>query len=143
MIDDIQNITDKGHSGTELVIRAVGTVYETIEEGAYVNLQVKYGLIRLVNTKADLCEQIKNVDLECPIEKGIIAITKSVDLPKEIPPVSGYVTISMSFKFVLTCFPKGKYTVNADVFTKDDKHITCLTAQVVFGRKDSLGLFDL
>lgn len=75
-------------SGTELVIKAVGTVYETIEEGAYVNLSVKYGLIRLINTKADLCEQIKNVDLECPIEKGIISITKSVDLPKEIPPVS-------------------------------------------------------
>jgi hypothetical protein len=77
------------YSGSELVIKAVGTVYETIEEGAYVNLSVKYGLIRLINTKADLCEQIKNVDLECPIEKGVISITKSVDLPKEIPPVSG------------------------------------------------------
>ncbi|KAB5572533.1 ML domain-containing protein, partial [Coniochaeta sp. 2T2.1] len=102
-------------AGTELVIKAVGTVYETIEEGAYVNLSVKYGLIRLINTQADLCEQIKNVDLECPIEKGVISIVKSVDLPKEIPP--------------------GKYTVNADVYTVDDKHITCLTAQVVFGRK--------
>lgn len=123
LIESVDLSPNPPEAGTELVIRAVGTVYETIEEGAYVNLQVKYGLIRLVNTKADLCEQIKNVDLECPIEKGIIAITKSVDLPKEIPP--------------------GKYTVNADVFTKDDKHITCLTAQVVFGRKDSLGLFDL
>jgi hypothetical protein len=74
-------------SGSSLIIQAVGTVFETIEEGAYVELQVKYGLIRLVNTRADLCEQIKNVDLECPIEKGLITITKSVDLPKEIPPV--------------------------------------------------------
>lgn len=78
------------HSGKELIIEAVGIVYEDIQDGAYINLQVKYGLIRLVNTKADLCEQIKNVDLECPIEKGIISITKSVDLPKEIPPVSLY-----------------------------------------------------
>ncbi|OIW32248.1 ML domain-containing protein [Coniochaeta ligniaria NRRL 30616] len=122
-IESVDLSPNPPEAGTELVIKAVGTVYETIEDGAYVNLQVKYGLIRLVNTKADLCEQIKNVDLECPIEKGIISITKSVDLPKEIPP--------------------GKYTVNADVFTKDGKHITCLTAQVVFGRKDSLGLFDL
>lgn len=38
---------------------------------------------------------------------------------------------------------QGKYTVNADVFTVDHEHITCLTAQVVFGRKDSLGFFDL
>lgn len=59
-----------------------------IEEGAYVNLQVKYGYIRLINTKADLCDEIKNVDLECPIKKGRISIIKQVDLPKEIPPVS-------------------------------------------------------
>ena len=52
------------------------------------NLIVKYGYIRLINTKADLCEQIKNVELECPIEKGKISITKEVDLPNEIPPVS-------------------------------------------------------
>ncbi len=61
---------------------------EDIEKGAYVVLQVKYGLIRLVNTQADLCEQVSNVDLECPIEKGKITITKDVELPKEIPPVS-------------------------------------------------------
>jgi len=110
-------------AGHELVITAVGTVYEDIKEGAYVNLSVKYGLITLIKTTADLCEQIKNVDLECPIQKGVISITKSVDLPKEIPP--------------------GKYTVNADVYTVDDEPITCLTAQVVFSRKESLGLFDL
>lgn len=51
------------------------------------NLQVKYGYIRLINTQADLCKEIKNVDLECPIEKGKISIIKSIDLPKEIPPV--------------------------------------------------------
>ena len=61
---------------------------ETIEDGAYVHLQVKYGVIRLITTKADLCEQIKNVDMECPIEEGPLTITKTVELPKEIPPVS-------------------------------------------------------
>ena len=66
-------------SGTTLAIEALGTVQETIKEGAYVVLQVKYGLIRLVNTKADLCEQVKNVDMECPIEKGKTKITKDVD----------------------------------------------------------------
>jgi hypothetical protein len=75
-------------SGTTLTIEALGTVLETIEEGAYIVLQVKYGLIRLVNTKADLCEQVKNVDMECPIEKGKTKITKDVELPNEIPPVS-------------------------------------------------------
>lgn len=74
-------------SGQTLIITAAGTVSETITEGAYVLLQVKYGLIRLISTTADLCEQIGEVDLECPIEKGLIAITKAVELPNEIPPV--------------------------------------------------------
>lgn len=73
--------------GATLVIEATGTVKETIVDGAYVHLQVKYGYIRLINTQADLCKEIKNVDLECPIEKGKLSIVKSVDLPKEIPPV--------------------------------------------------------
>lgn len=74
-------------SGTALVIKASGIVAETIEEGAYVALQVKYGLIRLISTKADLCEQVKNVDKECPIEAGSLIFEKSVDLPREIPNV--------------------------------------------------------
>jgi len=98
--------------GATLTIEAVGTFLEDIDEGAYVILQVKYGLIRLVNTKADLCEQVKNVDLDCPIKKGKTTITKDVEIPNEIPP--------------------GKYTVLADVYTKDDTHIICLTATVSF-----------
>lgn len=67
---------------------------ETIKEGAYVQLVVKYGLIRLVNTRADLCEQVSNVDLECPIEEGRLSITKEVDIPKEVPPVSSILPYS-------------------------------------------------
>ena len=33
---------------------------------------------------------------------------------------------------------QGKYTVEADVYTKDDKPITCLTATVSF----TIGVFD-
>jgi hypothetical protein len=73
--------------GTTLTIEAAGTLKEEIDAGAYVVLQVKYGLIRLVNTEADLCEQVSNVDLECPIKKGETVIRKDVELPKEIPPV--------------------------------------------------------
>ncbi|KAH7328016.1 ML domain-containing protein [Stachybotrys elegans] len=101
-------------AGKELVIKAKGSVKETIDEGAYVLLTVKYGLIRLISTKADLCEQITNVDLECPVKPGDLEVVKSVDLPAEIPP--------------------GKYTVFADVYTADDVQITCLTATVAFKR---------
>ncbi|KAJ8124613.1 hypothetical protein O1611_g9027 [Lasiodiplodia mahajangana] len=101
--------------GTELVIHATGTVYEPIEQGAYVQLVVKYGLIRLLSTKADLCEQVENVDMKCPIEKGVLSITKSVEIPKEVPP--------------------GTYNVFADVYNSDETPITCLQATVTFGMK--------
>ena len=78
------------------------------------HLQVKYGLITIIKQDADLCDTVKNVDLACPIKKGTTELTKEVELPKQIPP--------------------GKYTVLADVETKDKKKVTCLTATVVFSR---------
>ncbi|KAA8650640.1 hypothetical protein EYZ11_002801 [Aspergillus tanneri] len=95
--------------GQTLIIKAKGTLQKKIEKGAYVLLQVKYGLITLIKQQADLCDQIVNVDLKCPLEEGDMSLTKKVDLPRQIPP--------------------GKYSVHADVFTKDDERITCLEAK--------------
>jgi hypothetical protein len=73
--------------GETLSIIASGYFKEKVEEGAKVHLQVKYGLITLINQEADLCDHLKDVDLECPLDKGDMEFTKDVDLPKEIPPV--------------------------------------------------------
>jgi len=100
--------------GQTLTITAKGKILEDIQMGAYVLLTVKYGLIKLVSTTADLCEQIKNVDMECPVDKGVITITKKVEIPNEVPP--------------------GKYTVWADAYTVDDEKITCMQATVVMSR---------
>lgn len=99
--------------GQTLTIEAKGTFHETVENGAKVLLQVKYGLIRLINQETDLCDQISNVDLECPLEKGNMTLRKELDLPVQIPP--------------------GKYSVLADVYTADKQKITCLEANdIVF-----------
>jgi len=100
--------------GQNLTIEAVGTFKEDVEEGAYVNLQVKYGLIRLVNTQADLCEQVQNVDMSCPLKEGETRVRKDVAIPAQVPP--------------------GKYGVVADVFNSKDEPIICLTAQIEFPR---------
>jgi len=71
-----------------LTIEAKGTVKEKIEEGAYVHLEVKYGFIKLINQQVDFCEQLKQVDEKCPLEKGDMTILKEVEIPKEVPPVS-------------------------------------------------------
>ena len=81
-------VANASYSGKTLTIKAEGNFTEKVEEGAYLVLVVKYGLIRLINQQADLCEQMKSaVDEECPLT-GEKTITKDVDLPKEIPPVS-------------------------------------------------------
>ena len=48
--------------------------------------------------------------------KGVINITKEIEIPKEVP--------------------KGKFVVNADAFTKDEdkggKRVTCLKGDITF-----------
>ncbi|MCJ1277202.1 Phosphatidylglycerol/phosphatidylinositol transfer protein [Puttea exsequens] len=112
-IENVDLSPNPPRAGEALSIKANGNFTEVVGEGAYILLQVKYGLIRLINQRADLCEQMKNVDEECPLS-GQKTITKDVELPKEIPP--------------------GNYQVFADVLTKDDKKITCLEAKVHFGK---------
>ncbi|KAI4229191.1 MAG: hypothetical protein L6R36_001040 [Xanthoria steineri] len=97
--------------GKALQIKAKGNFTQKIEQDAYINLSVKYGLITLINTQADLCEQMKEVDESCPLE-GAKDFTKDVTLPKQIP--------------------AGTYTVLADVYTKTDVQVTCLRAIVHF-----------
>jgi hypothetical protein len=85
------------------VIKATGTFHKDVEAGAKVFIQIKYGLITLIKQEADLCDQIQNVDMECPLEKGDMTLTKEVDLPNEIPPVS----YSYSFLLVFFCLGAG------------------------------------
>jgi hypothetical protein len=101
-------------SGSTLSIKASGNFKQEVTEGFKMHLQVKYGLITLINQNADGCETIKKGDLECPLKKGEMSLTKDVDLPAQIPP--------------------GQYTVLADVFTEDGDKITCLTAKIAFHR---------
>ena len=114
-LDHVNLTPNPPTAGNQLTIEAVGTLSQKLEKGAYVVLQVKYGLIRLINMQQDLCDQVSNIDLECPIDEGKITIVKDVQLPNEIPP--------------------GTYSVFADAYTKDGKeHIICLEATITFSR---------
>jgi len=74
-----------------------------VSKGAYVEVSVKYGLITLIREVLDLCDHVKEVELECPIDKGKQTLTKVVNVPREIPPVSFYPPHSIehahSFRF--------------------------------------------
>lgn len=101
-------------AGSKLSIEASGKLSKKIEKGAKIHLTVKYGLITLIKTEEDLCDQLDEVDKSCPVKKGKLDFSKEVDLPKQIPP--------------------GDYTVLARAYTKDDEDITCLTASISFNK---------
>lgn len=98
--------------GANLTIVAKGYLSQDIADGAYVEVDVRYGFIKLVHETFDICEEITKVDMECPIEAGQQVIMKEVEIPAEVPP--------------------GKYTVVARAYTKDDEFITCLSGTVEF-----------
>ncbi|KAI5951085.1 NPC2 [Candida jiufengensis] len=102
-------------TGANLTFTAKGNIDKTIVDGAYVEVDVRYGFIKLIHQTYDICEEITKIDLECPIEKGEQIIKKIVEIPDEVPP--------------------GKYIVNARAFTKDDEFITCLSATIEFPYK--------
>lgn len=112
---DLQSVVidpNPPQKGANLTFVASGFLSQDIEDGAYVEVDVRYGFIRLIHQTFDLCEEITNVDLECPVKKGEQTIQKQVEIPEEVPP--------------------GKYLVNARAYTSDNVLITCLSALVEF-----------
>lgn len=111
-IDELIIDPNPPQKGANLSIDALGFLQKSIVDGAYVVVYVKYGYIKLLEKTFDLCEEIQNVDLTCPLEAGPQSISKQVEIPNEVPP--------------------GKYTVYARAFNADEEYIACLTATVVF-----------
>lgn len=98
--------------GTNLTITATGLLYDDIVDGSYVDVVVNYGYIKLLSQTYDLCEELPNVDMTCPINSGHYTLTKQVEIPNEVPP--------------------GKYTVFARAYNSDDSLISCLTGTIEF-----------
>jgi ML domain len=77
-------------AGQNLTIEALGVLKVDLKEGSYANFEVKYGFIKILSGTADLCEKAAEIDLECPVENGVVRVQKVVELPKQIPPVWGF-----------------------------------------------------
>ncbi|CAO3686613.1 unnamed protein product [Umbelopsis ramanniana] len=114
-IDYINLTPDPPVKGQPLDIEFKGWLKEQVENGSYIDLTVKFGVVKLLSKRLDLCDQAKEIDTQCPIPAGEFTFTKSVDLPNEIP--------------------GGKYTVNAKIMTPDERQITCLNGVTSFPRQ--------
>ncbi|OLL21731.1 Phosphatidylglycerol/phosphatidylinositol transfer protein [Neolecta irregularis DAH-3] len=87
---DFINITPNPPlAGHTISIDVKAVLSEEIIEGSLVVVEVKYGFITLLTKTYQLCELASNyAGEECPIQRGELSLSKSIDLPKEIPPVS-------------------------------------------------------
>ena len=115
LIHEINLLPNPPARGKNLTIKGSGTALKEVKSGAYVDLELRLGLIKLLTKRFDLCELInqKHVDgLECPIGVGEHTMYKDIKLPIEIPP--------------------GSYNVIARAFNADDTLLSCLTGDLVF-----------
>lgn len=74
--------------GEDLTVDFKGFLKEEVNEGSMIDVLVKYGAIKLLHKQFDLCEQAQQVNRTCPIEEGDFHLIHTVELPKDIPPVS-------------------------------------------------------
>ncbi|RKP38877.1 MD-2-related lipid-recognition domain-containing protein, partial [Dimargaris cristalligena] len=85
-IESVRLNPDPPHKGQKLFIEGSGHVNQRVVNGSYIDVSVKYGLIKLLTRRFDLCDLVGEIGLKCPIEEGDIRFSKEVDIPKEIPP---------------------------------------------------------
>ncbi|KAL6936500.1 related to Phosphatidylglycerol/phosphatidylinositol transfer protein [Hanseniaspora guilliermondii] len=103
--------------GENLVMSATGLISDTIQEGAYIEVTVKLGLIQILKKNFDLCELLyENKDdlgLECPVSPGTYKLLKEVEIPPQAP--------------------AGKYIVLVRAFNGDEQKIGCVTGEITLG----------
>ena len=60
----------------------------SLQDGAYAEVAVKLGLIKILTKTFDICEEAEKakLDLQCPVQPGDYTLTHTVAIPKEAPP---------------------------------------------------------
>ncbi|KAG5648059.1 hypothetical protein DXG03_007094 [Asterophora parasitica] len=131
-IQSIKVTPDPPQPGKDLTVDVVGKAVRRIEDGAYADVTVKLGLVRLLHKQFDVCEEARNANasIQCPIEEGSYSVSQTVALPKEIP---------RGMSLLLPCIPphisicdSAKFIVNVRGFTNDDDDMLCLDLSVDF-----------
>ncbi|RDB29487.1 Phosphatidylglycerol/phosphatidylinositol transfer protein [Hypsizygus marmoreus] len=116
-IETIEVYPDPPQPGKDLTVKVKGLVNEVIEEGAYADVTVKLGLVKLLQKRFDVCEEARNANatVQCPADPGAYVIEQTVALPKEIP--------------------RAKFIVSVRGYTVEDEDMLCLDLKVDFMKK--------
>ncbi|KAF9056247.1 MD-2-related lipid-recognition domain-containing protein [Panaeolus papilionaceus] len=116
-LESIEVSPDPPQPGKDLTVKVIGSAKERIEDGAYADVTVKLGLVKLLHKQFDLCEEARNANasIQCPIEPGKYTVEHTVALPKEVP--------------------RAKFVVDVLAYTADDNDMLCLKLKVDFMKR--------
>ncbi|KAI0652247.1 ML domain-containing protein [Trametes meyenii] len=116
-INSIKISPDPPKRGEELTIIVDGVASEDVQDGAYADVTVKVGVIKLLQKEFDICEEAlkANASIQCPVEKGTHKVIQKVALPREIPPA--------------------QFNVNIEAYTGDDDDLACVKLTMDFRPK--------
>ncbi|MGK5734279.1 ML domain-containing protein [Streptomyces sp. URMC 124] len=122
-IESIRTTPDPPMPGTSLKATVKAAAQEEIVDGAYIEVVVKLGLVKLFTKRYDLFEKLRGDTSDWsltadtapggePIMPGNVELTFGMDLPRETP--------------------QAKFTVNARGYTVDDDDLFSLDFRVDF-----------
>ncbi|KAI0830688.1 ML domain-containing protein [Trametes gibbosa] len=116
-INSIEVSPDPPKRGEDLTITVKGDAKDQVKDGAYADVTVKVGVIKLLQKEFDVCEEAEkaNASIRCPVEKGHHEVTQTVALPKEIPPA--------------------QFKVNIRGYTEEDEDLLCMDLMMDFRPK--------
>ncbi|WWC70803.1 phosphatidylglycerol/phosphatidylinositol transfer protein [Kwoniella pini CBS 10737] len=120
-IKSIHVTPDPPVPGKNLTVEVEADVIQPIKEGAYADVTVKLGLIKLLQKQFDVCEEARdaNATVQCPVAPGPYKVKQTVELPKEIP--------------------KAKFSVQVRGYTDEEEDMVCLDLFVDFMRRPGGG----
>jgi len=116
-ITSVEVSPDPPLPGNDVTVTVAGKVVDEVKEGAYADVTVKLGLIKILQKTFDLCEEARNANtsVQCPVKTGDYAVTHTITLPREIPPA--------------------KFGVNVRGYTADDDDLLCIDLVIDFVRR--------
>ncbi|THH04893.1 hypothetical protein EW145_g5194 [Phellinidium pouzarii] len=116
-LKSIEVSPDPPKPGEDMTVKVTAIVKERIEEGAYADVLVKIGVVKLLQKRFDMCEEARNAetDVQCPVDEDEYVVEQTVTLPKEIP--------------------RAKFVVQVRGYTADDENLACVDLSVDFRPK--------
>ncbi|KAI5115312.1 hypothetical protein M0805_004991 [Coniferiporia weirii] len=116
-LKSIEVSPDPPKPGEDMTVTVKALVTDRIEDGAYADVLVKIGVVKLLERRFDMCEEARNAeaDVQCPVEEDEYVVVQTVALPKEIP--------------------RAKFVVQVRGYTKDDENMACVNLSVDFRPK--------